>query len=346
MPVRKRPTIYDLMKVTGFSRGTISRAFNDIPTIKKETREAVLKAASEIGYVPHAGARGLTLGKTNRYGLLLPNLDNPYYSGIFQQLDHVLRKHRKSVLLGLHHNDETLIQSTVIRWISGEIDGLVMDLPHYLRRSPFLDNLRALQFPTVFLHNRPTTEFSDVVHHRMEAYASGIEQMIAQGHRRIGYIGIGFGDSFRTESYRGYQSGLEKGRLPFDEALVHFAETNDAKGGIEGFEALMALKSPPTAFACFNDILACGVVQAATDRGLRLRADYSLLGADNIPEASRHGLTTVGVDLPAMARSIFDLMERQKTHPIEAGKKGKSVVLENELISRQSIGPVAPGSAR
>lgn len=340
MTARKRPTIYDLMKVTGFSRGTISRAFNDIPTIKKETREAVLKAAGEIGYVPHAGARGLTLGKTNRYGLLLPNLDNPYYSGIFQQLDHVLRKHGKSVLLGLHHYDEALIQNTVSQWISGQIDGLVIDLPYALRRNAFLDTVRALQFPTVFLHNRPTTEFSDIIHRRVEAYAEGIRQMTTLGHKRIAYIGIAFGDSLRTEAYRGYQEALRAGKLPFDESLVHFSATNDAEGGIAAFEALMAGLNPPTAFACFNDILACGVVQAATARGLRLRQDYSLLGSDNIPEASRHGLTTVGVDLPAMAQVIFDLMERQKTHPVEAGKRGKTVILENELISRTSIGPV------
>lgn len=345
MTARKRPTIYDLMKVTGFSRGTISRAFNDIPTIKKETREAVLKAATEIGYVPHAGARGLTLGKTNRYGLLLPNLDNPYYSGIFQQLDHVTRMHRKSVLLGLHHNDETLIQNTVSQWISGQIDGLVIDLPHTLRRNPFLDTLRALQFPTVFLHNRPSAEFSDIVHRRKEAYAGAIRQMIGRGHRRIGYIGIDFGDYLRTESYRAYQEALRAAHIPFTGELVYFSKTNAAEGGLKGFETLMALRNPPTAFACFNDILACGVIQAANARGLHLPRDYSLLGADNIPESTRHGLTTVGIDLPKMAQAIYNLMERQKTHPIDSGKKGRSVVLDNELISRTSIGP-APKASR
>ncbi len=80
----KRPNIFDLEKISGFSRSTISRAFKPDSTIKESTRKKILALAAEAGYAPHPGARMIRSNRMHRWGLLVPNLQNPYYSEVVE----------------------------------------------------------------------------------------------------------------------------------------------------------------------------------------------------------------------------------------------------------------------
>ena len=119
----KRPTIFDLVDYTGVSRGTISRAFNNQPGINARTREKVLKAAKEIGYIPHNGARMMKLGRTSRWGFLVPHLHNPYYAELVEELNIETQENGITLLVGISNNNKQRESEMILQWTAGETDG-------------------------------------------------------------------------------------------------------------------------------------------------------------------------------------------------------------------------------
>lgn len=264
----QRPTIFDLVKYTGISRGTISRAFNDQPGINPGTWEKILKAAKEIGYIPHSGARLMKSGSIRRWGLLLPHLQNPYYSEIVEALN---------------------------------------------RQAPGFD----------FVHYDFFDSFSQL-----------LIQLRALGHERIGYVGQQFPFCRETSRFRAYQNFYKSCKKPLDEDLIVFGP-DGAEGGINAWKVGSHTGKFPTAVVCCDDIIACGLVQAARHSGKRAPQDFSVAGVDDIAEAARLGLTTIHTDRNETAHVIFELLRLRRenfSRPAEVRE------ISSELILRDSIG--------
>jgi LacI family transcriptional regulator len=314
------------------STGTISRAFNTSPgnRINAVTRDRILKKAREIGYAPHSGARAMIHGRARRWGLLLPHLYNPRYAELMDHLDREARQRSTVLLLGLSRFDPQLEADLLLHWASGEADGIITDCG---ASHTVYEVLRKRRYPVVFLFGRPSPQFNLVDVDTMRSFRDLPEKMIAAGHRRLGFIGQYFTDCRLHPSFLGYAGALEARGWALNEEHIHFA-AHDYVAAAEAWQRWRTSKTRPTAVLCFNDVIACNLIQNARNDGLDVPRDLSVTGSDDIPAAADYHLTTIRTDPAQIAREVFALLERKPS------SKAEVRMIQSRVVQRESIGPV------
>lgn len=330
----KRPNIFDLEKISGFSRSTISRAFKPDSTIKDSTRKKILAMAAEAGYAPHPGARMIRSNRMHRWGLLVPNLQNPYYAEVVEACNKEARSRGTSLILGLSNYEAPLINELLRQWAGGETDGLIIDSPEWTENGPLLRKLRERHVPMVFLHDAPAG--FHVVRNGLEpSLELAMGQLLTLGHRHIAYIGKTDEKCRETLPYATYQAALGRHGMKVREEYLYFGSFSRQEG-FKAWQKWRALPNPPTAVLAFNDVLACGVWRAAQMDGRNIPKDLSLIGNDDIAEAVLIGLTTTRADVNAFAHEIFDVLDASRANPSLPAQRR---ILPTDFIVRSSVAP-------
>ena len=342
MKKHSRPTIFDLVDHTGISRGSISRAFNNQAGIKPSTKEKILRAAREIGYIPHNGARMMKLGRTSRWAILVPHLRNPYYAELVESLNHEAEKIGVTLLVGISNNDKKREAELILQWTAGEVDGLVLDQSHFHDNPTMFEQLKARGIAMVFLHGNPIPGFDFVRYDLFESVSRVMTHYLALGHTRIGYAAQNFPACRKTSRFRAYSGHAAAKGEKTDEALIYFGE-DGAEGGTNAFRKWAALRDPPTAVFCADDIIACGVMHAARVAGWSIPKDLSVAGVDDIAEGVRAGLTTVRTIRAQTAKAICELLELRREN-FDRDTEVRSIPAE--LILRDSVARPRPDSGK
>lgn len=326
-------TIVDVAAEAGVSYATVSRVINNKDHVSPEKRERVLRAMARLGYVVNMQARSLAGGESRVIGLLVDYLSSSYMGEILRGIDGALDAENYDLMLYTTHRRKTKESAYVTKLTRRLVDGLLLILPR--NATAYLDTLRLRQFPHVLIdylsdgQNVPsvsTTNFRG-------AYDATM-YLLSAGHRRVGFITGTMEFGCARERLEGYKAALQEYDLPFDPQLV--CEGNFLQPqGYQCAQNLLSLPELPTAIFSSNDMMAFGVMEAAREKGLRLPEDLSIIGFDDIPQASHvhPQLTTVRQPLEEMGQRAAQLLLHYIAHP-----KGEIVRIElpTELIIRES----------
>lgn len=338
MNKHQRPTIFDLADYIGVSRGTISRAFNNQAGISVKTRDKVLRAAREIGYTPHNGARLMKLRRKRRWGILLPYLHNPYYAELVEALSHEAHTRGMTILLGLSANDRDREEEIIGQWTSGETDGLILDQAHYHANPDLFHQLKERGVTMLFLHGQhgqPIPDFDFIDYDFSNNFSRLLKHLDGLGHTRIGYVAQDFPLCRNTSRFLAYQEFHRSRSRPLDESLIYFGGEDAAQSGINAWKSWLESGNRPTAVVCCDDIIACGIIHAVRSSGYRVPYNLSVAGVDDIAEAARLELTTIRLSREFTARTIFDQLESRQADP-DAPPRIRTI--PSILVLRESIG--------
>jgi len=326
-------TIIDVAREAGVSYATVSRVINNKGYINPETRERVMRAVTKLGYVVNQQARSLAGGRSQVVGLLVPGVDNAYIGEIIRGIDEELARESYDLMLYTAHNRKTRESIYVGTLTQGLADGLLLVLP----RAPgaYIETLRRRSFPYVLIDHQGIDDTGPSVGatNRRGGH-DATRYLIELGHRRIGFITGTLDLRCSTDRLDGYRAALAEYGLQADPALIR--EGNFMQpSGYAGARELLALPQRPTAIFASNDVSAFGVMEAARDCGLRIPEDISIVGFDDIPQASHVNptLTTVRQPLEQMGRlATRMLLERIR----DRARPAERVELPTELIIRGS----------
>ncbi|MGE9271475.1 MAG: LacI family DNA-binding transcriptional regulator [Verrucomicrobiales bacterium] len=333
-PHIKRPTIFDLERYTGFSRSTISRAFSPDASIKQDTRDKILKAASEIGYSLHPGARMIRSQRSYRWGLLLPHLENPEYAELVECFDAEARRCGTHLVLGLTHYDPEVESAFLRHWAAGEADGVITDVVSWDANRQLYENLLARKYPFLVLYSAPEG-LPVIKKDSYESFCLGLRHLLDLGHKRIAFVGLDEPGAQYSNAQRAYENVHAEYGIPIDPALVILGANNRA-AGVAAWQNIQAMgESAPTAVMAFNDILATGVWIAVHSQGLSVPGDVSLFGNDDIPESRLMGLTSVSYDRAVLAKNAIAALEKIRLDP---DTKPQVIEMKTDLVMRGSIG--------
>jgi LacI family transcriptional regulator len=326
-----RATIHDVAAQARVSIKTVSRVINNVKTVKPHTRERVMRVIRKLDYHPNPSARSLGGSRSFLIGLLY-DYSCDYYA--------------TSVLAGVLEACRAANYQVVARNVRhSRADGVII--------TPPLSDLQAVtklfeQQGTPFVRIAPA-ERSDVSRsvftNDRETCARMTEQLVALGHRRIGFI-IGHPDHIAVaDRYRGYTDALRDCGIALDKKLIAQGD-NSYLQGVRAARKLLQLPESkrPTAIFASTDEMAAGVLAVAHEMGLSVPEDLSVAGFDDVPLASIvwPALTTIRQPIPAMAeRAARLLLQQLRGEPDD----GAAHVLESSLTFRQSTGP-APNRAR
>lgn len=336
----QRPTIFDVAERAGVSYATVSRVVNGSPNVRESTRQRVQSAMLELGYVAHVTAQALARGRTQAIGLLAQEVDNPFFSVLIKGIDHEISAAGQDLLLCTTHNRQEKEAQYVARLSHGMVDGLLIILPHEL--PAYVTQLRADRYPFVLIDHDSDAPGCNVINAaNRSGTREGIAYLIELGHRRIGFI-TGRPDVGSThQRLAGYHDALDAAGIARDDTLVVEGDFLEARGH-EAAVALLARPHPPTAIFASSDAAAFGVLGAARDSGLRVPDDLSVLGFDDIVEASypSAALSTVRQPLREMGHVAVRRLLSLIADPAQSPER---IVMGTELVVRRSTAPPSKG---
>lgn len=334
-------TIYDVAHEAGVSDATVSRVFNNKGNVKETTREKVLNAAKKLGYVANLQARSLAGGKSNIIGLLVPGLETAYIGEIVRGIDHELARADYELMLYTTRRRGGS-ESSYLQYIANGIsEGLILVVP--LLSGDYISALRKLTHPYVLIDEfDPNGKSFSVDATNWQGAYDATRYLIELGHQRIAFVtGIAALHS-SAERQEGYCTALQDHDIPVREELIADGDYMQPSGYARTLE-LLDLPEPPTAIFAANDLMALGALDAIRERGLDIPKDISVVGFDDIPQATttHPKLTTVRQPLEQMGQVGVKLLLEQFKNPERPPRR---MTLATQLIIRDSCQP--PGNAR
>jgi LacI family transcriptional regulator len=305
-------TIKEIADLAGVSIATVSRVVNGRADVSEETRELVQRIVREHNYTANRSARGLSAGRTGLVGVLVPLVHPAYFSGILAGAAEALYEHDMRLVLSPTRHEHEREVSLVDRLMHGLTDGALLVLPE--ESSGELEGL--LDQGNLFVVVDPRTPLGGRIPSVSAAHTSGADQavqhLLGLGHRRIAALTGPRGWVATEDRRRGYHAALSTAGIVPDPALEVESPNWEIAGSLEVAESLLALADPPTAIFAFNDNLAIGAIRAARARGLSVPEDISVVGFDDVEQATMitPELTTVRQPLEEMGRMAVTLLTR------------------------------------
>lgn len=328
-------SLEEVARRAGVSTATVSRVLNDLDVVKSSTKARVLRAIRELNYHPNLHARTLAGGKSRTIGLIVSNLENPFFFDIYRSLE--AEAHRSGfevVAANTGYSPAQLVRSVRLmigRRVAG-LAAIVSEMDRALIRE-----LVEAGIPAVFYD--VGTAGKNISNIRFN-YRKGIERIVDYlrdlGHTRLAFIGHHSTLGPTSERERAFVEAVS--RHAGETKWMCVADQDGLHGGRSAAREILSSGFRPTAIICVNDFMAVGALRELRECGFRIPQDVSLTGFDNITlsEYCDPPLTTVHVPRDVVGRLAFEILKPQ---PPSAAKLGREVVLDPELVLRGSTGP-------
>ena len=313
---RPRVTLVDVARAAGVSPSTVSLVLRESPSIPAGTRQRVQRAGDRLGYVYNRGAASLRATHSGIVGVVANDLTNPFYAEIAATIEHQLAQAGRTVLLANTNDSLERQRAFVERAREYNADGLVIT-PAVDTTPESIRHIQRWRMPVVLVARTVSGIHIDFV---AAAYRDGMLQatthLLALGHRRIAVVGLPERTTTGMERLDGYREALSRAGVGFDPSLV-FSCLATREAGMATVDELLAAARPPTAAVCYNDIVAFGVMLGLRARGLEPGPGFSVVGFDDIAEASlwRPALTTVSVSRQEIGEAATRLLLRRIANP-------------------------------
>lgn len=328
-------TIRDVAERAGVSTSTVSHVVNNTRYVSEATRQRVQDAMSTLQYQPNHVASSLRSRKTRTLGVLMPNSANPYFARILAAIESASYEAGYNVIIGNANNDQREKDYLdVMR--SKQVDGVLL-----ISTGNFAQSIASLQnagVPVVLVDRpAPQTDLDTVMADNHAGGYMAAHHLIQLGHRAIGCITGPDNLITSTARYDGYRQALhEAGITPNDNWRTSGAF--DHESGYHAALTLLQRTPRPTALFVCNDMMAIGAIRAASELGIALPDELSLVGFDNVSLSAytQPPLTTIEQPADDMgARAVQQLLARIETPEMPYHREMLSV----KLIERHSCKP-------
>ncbi len=335
-PPRKARLIEIAQKV-GLSRATVSLALRQHPSIPKRTRDRIEAAARELGYVYNRGAASLRTASTHTVGIIINDLTNPYFAEIVAAVQEEMTRSGRVVLFGNSQEEPARQAEFIETFREYNVDGIML-CPAAGTDPDTVRELHASRLPlVVFSRDMPGVDVDYVGGANLDGMRAATAHLIGLGHTRIAMIGVNRRVATGHARLAGYLSALEEAGLPVDPSLiVEGPATRDF--GLKAIGRLMANDPSLAAAVCFNDVIAFGVMLGLRRAGKEAGTDFSVVGFDDIAEASlwQPALTSLFLSREDVGRQAAALLMRRLADPAAPPTR---VVLPFTLRERASVRP-------
>lgn len=327
-------TLLEVANHAGVSKTTASVALSGGSYVSDETRNKVIASARELGYVYNRAAANLRSNSSSTVGLIIPDLNNSFYTALLTGVSRELNKFNKTILLGSTFESLEVQDRLVSSMLEHRVCGIILFAVLGSSRDLIL-KIKNLGIPVVLV-NRSFPELTcdyigidDVL-----AGQLATEHLVKKGHRRIAYLG---GSSELVSYYKrqeGYKSVLKQHNIEVDESLIiECLPTQES--GYNAVEDILKLDEMPSAIFCFNDVIAIGAMMKLEEKGIIPGCDIAIVGVDDIPEASiiKPKLTTVSSFPSLRGIKAANLLNNRIEGYIG---ESQTIILEPKLIVRDS----------
>jgi DNA-binding LacI/PurR family transcriptional regulator len=327
-------TIRDVAKAASVSTATVSNVLNQRGKVGRKTRDLVLSTVKRLGYLPNIHARRLASRDTRTLGIIVSDIENPFFPEIIKTFLSRTRQLGYEAILSDTSYDPRRTQEAASRMMAHNVSGVAIMTSEISPR--LINELTRRKIAVTFLDLAPARGYVSTL--RID-YASGIEQIVQylhrEGHRRIAFVAGRpklRSNIARLEAYERSMAALGLKPGPVIHGNLRF------EGGLAAGLAIADMSPRPTAVVAVNDLTAVGVMKGLLSKGCRIPEEISVTGFDRtrLAEYSNPSITTVDIHRDLLGRTAADVL-----HELCSSKDpcGKTYEITAELVIGHSSGP-------
>lgn len=309
-------TIKDIANVAGVSYSTVSKALNNSPLVKPDTKNKIVEIANKMGYKPNFAAQKLVSKQTKIIGLIWPTVDRVVLSTLVTKISSEMNKTAYSMILSIDP-----LQTALDTFKKFQVDGIILfeENPD----TPFGSNSIPLLSYGVAGNNKDPYGYSIIDANHERAMSDAIKYLYNLGHTRITFIGdFSTSDPMQREKYNGYKKAMKKYNLSVkDHNLINTEGLNWYDGYKAAKKHLSYVNKRPTAIVGGSYDISGGIIRAIKESNLSIPQDISIISYDNIPQMANLEvpLTCIGVPVDQLANeivsTIIQIVESNEVNP-------------------------------
>ena len=334
-------TIKDIAKEAGVSHSTVSRALRGSSLISEETTKLIQATASELGYLPSVAARSLKTNRSQALGVIVSNIDDPYFSEILQGIEEVAQSNNYSLFMAASQHNLERERSIIQSMRQHRVDGVI------ICSTTFSDeqsrHFSRYNVPIVMVNNQAAEDYRySIYHDDVDGSRQLTRHLIELGHRKIAYLGNSCSGRTTLERLAGYRQEMESHGLSVPDNYIYEIPGSEPEKGKLAAEHFLNLTDSPTALVCFNDMMAIGMLKHLQQRRICIPKEISITGFDNIVFSNYTNPPLTTFDQPKRfighkaAELILSLLD--STSGVHVPEQ-KIQILKGKLLVRESTAP-------
>jgi DNA-binding LacI/PurR family transcriptional regulator len=324
--------LHEVARRAKVSTATVSRVLNNARMVKTSTRARVMKAVEELKYHPNLHARSLAGGKSRSIGVIISNIENPFFLDVYKAVETGAHAAGYEVIMANTDYSSEQLVSSVRLMIGRRVAGLAAIVSEM--DPELIDELNGNQVPVVFYDvGTPRENITNIKVNYRRGMEKLTDYLYSLGHRRLGFVGHHAMLGPINERMKAVLDAVA--RHPELE-VVTAADTDTLEGGRRAARVLLSAERRPTAIVCVNDIMAVGALRELRDQGLRVPQDVSVTGFDNLKMAQfcYPALTSMHIPRDEIGQIMCDsLLPKNDSAP------EREIVIDPEFVVRDSTGP-------
>lgn len=327
----------DIARKLNISRVSVSKALRDHPDISQKMKKKIIETAREMGYVPNLIARQLNSKRTFTIGIVVPDLENSFFSFIVDTMIDYATEHNYHVILAVSREKENIERQNIKNLIGIRVDGLLVCLSQETTDRQVFTIVRKMKIPLVFFDRAfENMKFSRVVFNDRQGAEISLNRIIQEGYTKVasfaGYSKTNIGKA-RTE---GFIETLSKNKIPIKKEWI-FEGGFELKDGYESFKKLNSTGNLPEIIFTVNDRVALGAYKAAKEAGLRIPEDLGIFGFgfNEITDFFDPQLTVINQDPRKLGFEAIRLLINEIEKKTKSGLS--KIYIEEEFLWRKSV---------
>jgi LacI family transcriptional regulator len=327
----------DIAKELNVSRVTVSKALRDHPDISRALKKKISETAMRMGYIPNLIARQLNSRRTYTIGVVVPDLENSFFSYIVDTVIDYATEQNYYVILTVSREKEKIEKQNIENLIGMRVDGLLVCLSQETTDKHVFSVVEKMKIPMVFFDRAfNDIKFSRVVFNDKPGAEDSLNQMIAEGYTRFAHFAGYSGTNIGRERTEGFIEALAKKKLPVKKEWI-IEGGFELKDGYESFKKLAKTGDYPEVIFTVNDRVALGAYKAAREAGLKIPEDIGIFGYgfNEITDYFDPQLTVINQDPRKMGLEATKLLINE----IESDTKRRKseILIDEEFLWRKSI---------
>ncbi|MDU7439793.1 MAG: LacI family DNA-binding transcriptional regulator [Clostridium sp.] len=329
-------TIQDVAEKANVSVATVSRVMNGNYPVKAETRETVLKVIKELNYIPNMQARELTKQKSTTIGVVVPSINNMFFTELVYGIENELKTNSLSIILACTNGDSDEEQKCVNNLISRNVSGIIVAGPDTENiKAKLYDNI-SHKIPLVFINSEyMDSNISYVSNDEASGAKIALNYLLDNNHKDILFVRGKDSYSYDIKE-KIYKEIMAKN---FDSSKIINIGNGNTSDTVDNtmniFLDILNNSSSTAVFAC-NDLMAVGVLNACKKLGIKVPNEISIIGYDNIPLSKfvEPKLTTMDQNMFFLGANAAQLLVEK----IDCDNKfSKRIILNNSLVERETV---------
>ncbi len=318
-------TIKDIAKKAQVSRTTVSRVLNDSGYVKEETRNKVMDVIKELNYTPSAIARSLSTSKTNTIGVVVPEINNPFFGEIIKGISQIADENNLNIIL-CNTDDKRDKELKALKVLKEQrIEGIIIT-PTYAEdhfSSEYLSTLENLGIPIILLDGYVKySEFSGIFIDHIKGAYDATKALIDSGHNKIAIINGKQNYTITKDRFKGYAKALNENNILIEDKYVFYGDF-DYESSYEITKQILNMKDRPSAIFVTSNMMILGTIKALYEQNINIPEGMGIIGFDKLDLVNILGMNISSVNGPT----------------IEMGKAGMKMLIDklNNVCPKDKI---------